>query len=86
MPYQPTCAMVQSTPQSAIPNDFDVVPTVITYEYSNQVTLPVHVRNVTTRTITAKSYPVMKMKDDMFVKYFNSTTDGQQRHDYENER
>jgi hypothetical protein len=43
--------MLQRTKLSAIPKDLDEVPTVITYKYRQQNTVPVHICNITTRTV-----------------------------------
>ena len=51
LPYQNSCAMLQRTKLSAIPEDLDIVPTVITYKYRQQDTVPVHICNITTRTV-----------------------------------
>ena len=44
--------MLQATTESAIPQDLDIVPTVVTYKYGQQDTIPVHICNITTRTVT----------------------------------
>ena len=50
--YHDSCAMLQATTESAIPQDLDIVPTVVTYKYGQQDTIPVHICNITTRTVT----------------------------------
>ena len=46
------CALLQATAKSPIPTDLDVTPVLVTYDYSKTHTVPVHISNVTTRTVT----------------------------------
>ena len=52
LPYQPVCAILQPTHASYLPSDFDISPTLISYDYKRKDVIPVHITNVTTRTIT----------------------------------
>ena len=52
VPYHPVCALLQATAKSPIPTDLDVTPVLVTYDYSKTHTVPVHISNVTTRTVT----------------------------------
>ena len=51
IPYHPTCALIQPTYRSAIPDDLDITPTVVTYNYGSDDIVPVHISNITTRTV-----------------------------------
>ena len=50
--HQKMCAILQATPHSALLDDLDIVPEVITYDYQHRGVIPVHISNVTTRTVT----------------------------------
>ncbi|XP_076083902.1 uncharacterized protein LOC143054750 [Mytilus galloprovincialis] len=52
LPYHTVCAMLQPTEKADIPTDLDVAPTLLSYSYRNNGTIPVHISNVTTRTVT----------------------------------
>ncbi|KAK3101184.1 hypothetical protein FSP39_001606 [Pinctada imbricata] len=52
LPYQPVCAILQSTSTSYLPDDIDVSPSLIAYDYQQMYTIPVHITNVTTMTVT----------------------------------
>ena len=52
VPYQPVCAMLQPTKNSHIPYDLDIEPAIISYDSATCDTVPVHICNVTTRTVT----------------------------------
>jgi transposase InsO family protein len=49
--YPTTCALLQPTKGSAIPDDIDISPTIISYEYGKNGLVDVHISNVTTRTV-----------------------------------
>ena len=51
VPYQPTCALLQSTSGSVIPTDFDIAPSVVNYDYNGDKRVDVNIANVTTRSI-----------------------------------
>ena len=57
--YQNSCAMLQATPESSIPEDLDIVPTVVTYSFGRQDTVPVHICNITTRTVTVSPRAIL---------------------------
>ena len=57
--YQDSCAMLQATPESSIPEDLDIVPTVVTYSFGRQDTVPVHICNITTRTVTVSPRTIL---------------------------
>ena len=50
--YNSVCAILQPTCSSYLPSDLDVSPSLISYEYAHHETVPVHITNVTTRTVT----------------------------------
>ena len=52
LPYPTTVSMLHATSNSAIPNDLDIVPSVVTYDQDKPHTIPVHISNITTRTVT----------------------------------
>ena len=52
LPYQPVCALFQSTDNSAIHHDLDIAPIITSYSYKNNGTIPVCISNITTRTVT----------------------------------
>ncbi|XP_071142173.1 uncharacterized protein [Mytilus edulis] len=49
---QQMCAILQPTLNSALPEDLDIMPTVITYDCQQRGSIPIHISNVTTRTVT----------------------------------
>ncbi|XP_033726169.1 uncharacterized protein LOC117315872 [Pecten maximus] len=51
IPYPEVCALLQSTPDSVLPDDLDISPTIFTYRYRQNGTLYVNVSNITTRTV-----------------------------------
>ena len=57
--YQDSCAMMQATTESSIPQDLDIVPTVVSYTYGHQDTVPVHICNITTRTVTVSPRAIL---------------------------
>ena len=57
--YQDSCAMIQATIESFIPQDLDIVPTVVSYTYGHQDTVPVHICNITTRTVTVSPRAIL---------------------------
>ena len=52
LPYPTTVSVLHVTSNSAIPNDLDIVPSVVTYDQDKPHTIPVHISNITTRTVT----------------------------------
>ena len=56
LPYQPVCALLQSTPKSKIPKDLDVSPVLISYQHRHNGVVLVHKSNVTTRTVTLTAH------------------------------
>ena len=50
--YGPVCAIVQPTPSSFIPDDLDISPTLVTYDCEKTKLVPIHITNVSTRTVT----------------------------------
>lgn len=50
--YHPTCAMLVSSEDSRIPNDFDITPAVVHYTYGKNGIIAVQTTNVTTSTFT----------------------------------
>ena len=50
--YHPTCAIMESTPKSVIPDDLDIAPTVINYNFKQTGIVKVNVSNITTRTVS----------------------------------
>lgn len=50
--YHPTCAMLVSSEDSIIPNDFDITPAVVHYTYGKNGIIAVQITNVTTSTFT----------------------------------
>ena len=51
IPYHPTCALIQLTYRSVIPDDLDIRPTVVTHNYGSDDIVPVYISNITTRTV-----------------------------------
>ena len=52
LPYPSTVSMLHPTKNSVIPTDLDIVPAVISYDQNHRENIPVHIANVTTRTVT----------------------------------
>ena len=50
-----TCALLQPTKGSIIPEDIDIVPTIVDHSCSDNIFVDVHVTNSTTRTISISS-------------------------------
>ncbi|XP_069115865.1 uncharacterized protein [Argopecten irradians] len=50
--YQQVCAMVHPTKESAIPDDLDITPTLLSYGPQERRSLDIHIANVSTRTVT----------------------------------
>ena len=59
VPYQPVCAMLQPTKNSVIPYDLDIEPAIISYDPATCDTVPVHICNVTTRTVTIHPHALL---------------------------
>ena len=51
IPYQSTCALLQSTKFSRIPSDLDIEPSVVMFRYKDKQEIPVNISNLTTRTV-----------------------------------
>ena len=58
-PYQTTCALLQTTKDSRIPSDLDIEPTIAIYDYKERQEIPVHISNLTTRTVTVNPRAVI---------------------------
>ena len=54
-----TCALLQATPHSIIPNDLDIEPSVFIYHQDHQVPVKVGVNNITTRTVVVPPKSVL---------------------------
>lgn len=52
IPYHKVLAMLQSTPNSCIPQDLDVTPTLHYYDFDGTPSISVEITNVTTRTVS----------------------------------
>ena len=52
LPYHPVCCLIQSTKGAVIPDDIDITPTIVPYEYGKTRTTNVHLTNISTRTVT----------------------------------
>ena len=50
-PYFSTCALLQATKGSAIPEDLDITPSLVNYDCNSTDTVPVEISNITTRTV-----------------------------------
>lgn len=50
----PVCALINSTPGSSIPNDIDIIPSVVSYSYGSTERIKIRVSNVSTRTVTVQ--------------------------------
>jgi hypothetical protein len=59
LPYQPICCIMQPTDKAAIPDDLDIAPSLVSYQYRNDQLVPVHISNVTTRTITVSPNAIL---------------------------
>lgn len=51
IPYHPTCALLQFTKGSGVPTDLDITPGLVRYKHQSRDIIPVHITNVTTRTV-----------------------------------
>ena len=59
LPYHPVCGILQPTDRAAIPTDLDIAPSLISYQYRDNSLVPVHISNVTTRTITVSPNAIL---------------------------
>ena len=59
LPYQPVCCIMQPTDRAAIPDDLDIAPSLVSYQYRNNQLVPIHISNVTTRTITVSPNAIL---------------------------
>lgn len=59
LPYHPVCGLLQSTDRAAIPSDLDIAPSLVSYQYRNNSIIPVHISNVTTRTVTVSPNAIL---------------------------
>ena len=59
LPYHPVCGLLQPTDRAAIPTDLDIAPSLISYQYHNNGIIPVHISNVTTRTVTVSPNAIL---------------------------
>ena len=59
LPYQPVCCIMQPTDRAAIPDDLIIAPSLVSYQYRNNQLVPVHISNVTTRTITVSPNAIL---------------------------
>jgi hypothetical protein len=50
---------MQPTDKAAIPDDLDIAPSLVSYQYWNNQLVPVHISNVTTRTITVSPNAIL---------------------------
>ncbi|XP_056017057.1 uncharacterized protein LOC130053684 [Ostrea edulis] len=50
--YEPVCAIIQPTSSSFIPDDLDISPTLVTYDCQKTELVPIHITNISTRTVT----------------------------------
>ena len=50
-PYFSTCALLQATKGSAIPEDLDITPSLVNYDCNSTDIVPVEISNITTRTV-----------------------------------
>jgi transposase InsO family protein len=57
--YPATCALLQPTQQAGIPDDVDISPSLISYEYGKNGLVDVHLSNVTTRTVVIQPRAVL---------------------------
>lgn len=57
--YQPTCAIIEPTKKSVIPEDLDIAPSLITYNYKDTGIIDVNISNVTTRTVSVSPTSVL---------------------------
>ena len=59
VPYQPVCSLIHTTKNSAIPDDLDLTPALVTYRYRGSGVVKVQVTNVSTRTVTVPSKAII---------------------------
>ncbi|VDI62944.1 Hypothetical predicted protein, partial [Mytilus galloprovincialis] len=52
LPYPSTVSMLHATSNSVIPYDLDIVQAIITYDQNQRDDIPVHISNISTRTVT----------------------------------
>jgi hypothetical protein len=50
--YEPVCAIVQPTSSSFIPDYLDMSPTLVSYDSQKTESVPIHITNIPTRTVT----------------------------------
>ena len=59
LPYHPVCGLLQPTQKAAIPTDLDIAPSLVSYQFRDNRLVPVHISNVTTRTITVSPNAIL---------------------------
>ena len=59
MPHHTTTALLHSTASSSIPNDLEIAPTIINYQYPMKNLVKVNIDNVTTRTVCLQPKTVL---------------------------
>lgn len=57
--YHPTCAIVESTKDSVIPDDIDVTPTLVNYRFRGNGVIDIHISNITMRTVTVSPKAIL---------------------------
>lgn len=75
LPYQPVCALLQTTSKSKIPKDLYVSPVLISYHHRQNGVVPVHISNITTRTVTLTPHALLCEVQPVSVENFTSLKD-----------
>jgi hypothetical protein len=57
--YKPTCALLQESEESSLPNYLDIAPTVIHYQYKKNGIIQVNISNLTSNTVTVSPKSIL---------------------------
>ena len=82
--YQPTCAIMEATENSIIPNELEIMPTVINYDYKDNSTVDVTISNVTTMTIAVAPHSILCELQPATVKETFIEQDTEEEQNFEN--
>ena len=82
--YQPTCAIMEATENSIIPNELEIMPRVVNYDYKDNSTVDVTISNVTTMTIAGAPHSIVCELQPATVKETFIEQDTEEEQNFEN--
>ena len=68
--YHPVSGMLAATGKSQLPSDLDIEPSLITYNINSKETVPVHISNITTNTVTVNPHSLLCEVQQVTVQSF----------------